>query len=246
LERLNWQIGHVIAMRNENERTKSLLLSVPHWPSHQAGQHIDLRLTAEDGYQVERSYSIASPPEEQRQIWLTVVRVDDGEVSPYLVDELRVGDGVELRGPIGGYFVWNATMRGPLLLIGGGSGIVPLMAILRHRAAIGSTVPVRLLVSWRSPADVIYRDELVQLVQNNPNLTIYQTFTRTPPVDWTGYHRRIDVALLQEVVWPVVRSALTFVCGPTPFVETAAAGLVTLGYAAPRIKTERFGATGES
>lgn len=246
MERLSWQIGQVIATRDENERTKSLLLSVPQWSAHQAGQHIDLRLTAEDGYQVERSYSIASPPEVQRQIWLTVVRADDGEVSPYLVDEVRVGDRIELRGPIGGYFVWNATMQGPLLLIGGGSGIVPLMAMLRHRAAIGSTVPVRLLASWRSSADVIYRDELAQLAQDDPNLTIYHTFTRTPPTDWSGYHRRIDAALLQEVAWSVERSALTFVCGPTPFVETAAASLVTLGYVASRIKTERFGATGGS
>jgi ferredoxin-NADP reductase len=213
---------------------------------HRAGQHVDVRLTAEDGYQAERSYSIASPPEDQPHVTLTVERLDDGEVSPYLTGELRVGDKLELRGPIGGYFVWEAHMGGPLLLVAGGSGIVPLMAMLRHRAAAGSTVPTRLLYSSRSPDEVIYRDELDRLISSTTMLEVVETLTRMQPPGWTGYHRRIDTEMLRAVAWPPDQHPLAFICGPTPFVETAATSLVTLGYDPARIKTERFGPTGET
>jgi ferredoxin-NADP reductase len=244
--RLSWQFGEVLATQQETARTKSITLAVPNWRGHQPGQHVDVRLTAEDGYQVERSYSIASPPEQDQRLTLTVEQLDDGEVSPYLVDELRVGDKLELRGPIGGYFVWEAHMGGPLLLIGGGSGIVPLMAMIRHRVAVGITIPIRLLYSARSYEDVIFRDELARLVKSTPMLEVVYTLTRVQQPGWTGYHRRIDINLLREVAWPADQHPLVFICGPTPFVETAAASLVALGYEPGRIKTERFGPTGEA
>jgi ferredoxin-NADP reductase len=205
---------------------------------------VDVRLTAPDGYQAERSYSIASPPEEQPLVTLTVERLDDGEVSPYLTEELRVGDQLELRGPIGGYFVWEASMGGPLLLVAGGSGIVPLMAMLRHRAAVGSSVPTRLLYSSRSYEDIIYRDELTRLVKSTSRLEVVHTLTRAQPPGWTGYQRRIDADMLREVAWPADQGPLVYICGPTPFVETAAGSLVTLGQEPGRVKTERFGPTG--
>jgi ferredoxin-NADP reductase len=245
LGRLTWQLGEVVATQPETPRTKSITLTVPNWMGHQAGQHVDVRLTAEDGYQAERSYSIASPPEEPR-VTLTIERLDDGEVSPYLTDELRLGDKLELRGPIGGYFVWEASMGGPLLLVAGGSGIVPLMAMIRHRAAVGSTIPTRLLYSSRSFEEVIYRDELDRLVKSSTMLEVVHTLTRVQPPGWMGYHRRIDTDLLREVAWPLDQRPLMFICGPTPLVETAAASLVTLGYEPGRIKTERFGPTGEA
>ncbi len=245
LGRLNWQFGEVLATQVETVRTKSITLAVPNWMGHRPGQHVDVRLTAEDGYQAERSYSIASPPEEDQRVTLTVERLDDGEVSPYLTDELRAGDKMELRGPIGGYFVWEALMGGPLLLVAGGSGIVPLMAMIRHRAAVGSTIATRLLYSSRSSEDVIYRDELERLVRNTTMLEVVQTLTRVQPPGWSGYHRRIDTEMLREVAWPLDQRPLTYICGPTPFVETAAASLVTLGYNPGHIKTERFGPTGE-
>lgn len=219
---------------------------VPSWPGHRPGQHVDVRLTAEDGYQAERSYSISSPSEESPHVTLTVERIADGEVSPYLVDELRIGDKLELRGPIGGYFAWEAQLGGPLLLIAGGSGIVPLMAMLRHRAAVSSTVPTRLLYSSRSYDDVIFRDELARLTIHGTNLEAIYTLTRSQPADWTGYRRRIDTEMLRDVAWPSDRQALAYICGPTPLVEAAAGSLVTLGYASARIKTERFGPTGGS
>src|SRR5256714_12858078 len=232
--RLTWQLGEVVTTQPETARTKSITLIVPNWMGHQAGQHVDVRLTAADGYQAERSYSIASPPEEAPRVTLTVERLDDGEVSPYLTEELRVGDKLELRGPIGGYFVWEAQMGGPLLLVAGGSGIVPLMAMLRHRAAASSTVATRLLYSSRSLEDVIYRDELDHLVKSSPMLEVVQTLTRAQPPGWTGYARRIDTQMLREVAWPVEQSPQIFICGPTPFVETAAASLWGL-----RPETER-------
>src|SRR6266567_1462035 len=245
LERLTWQLGEIVATQEETARTKSITLAAPNWNGHRPGQHVDVRLTAEDGYQVERSYSIASAPEQGQQLTLTIERLDDGEVSPYLVDELRIGDKLELRGPIGGYFVWEARLGGPLLLVAGGSGIVPLMAMIRHRAAIGSTVATRLLYSSRSYADIIYRDALDHLVKSTTMLAVVHTLTRAQPPGWTGYHRRIDPEMLREVAWSSDQRPLTFVCGPTPFVETAAASLVTLGHDPARIKTERFGPTGE-
>jgi len=244
LGRLNWQSGEVIATQVETEQTKSLTLSVPEWMEHRPGQHVDVRLTAEDGYQAERSYSIASPPEEIQRLTLTIERINDGEVSPYLVDELQVGDKLELRGPIGGYFVWEPGQGGPLLLVGGGSGIVPLMAMLRHRAAAGSAVPTRLLYSSRSYGEIIYRDELDRFARTDATLEVIHTLTRAQPPGWTGYRRRIDRELLREVAWSPERGALAFICGPTPFVEIAATELQALHYAPERIKTERFGPTG--
>ncbi len=246
LGRLSWQFGEVVATEQETARAKSITLALPGWRGHQAGQHVDVRLTAEDGYQAERSYSIASPPEEAPRVTLTIERLDDGEVSPYLTDDLRIGDKLELRGPIGGYFVWQASIGGPLLLVAGGSGIVPLMAMIRHRAAVHSTVATRLLYSSRSLEDVIYRDELDQLMKSSSMLEVVQTLTRVQPPGWTGYSRRIDTQMLREVAWPVEQRPLAFICGPTPFVETAAASLVELGNEPGRIKTERFGPTGEA
>jgi ferredoxin-NADP reductase len=246
LGRLTWQTGEVVAKKTETLRTVSLALAVPNWPGHLAGQHVDVRLTAEDGYQAERSYSIASPPEERMLVTLTVERLDDGEVSPYLADELRVGDQVELRGPIGGYFVWEVSTGGPLLLVAGGSGLVPLMAIIRHRKATGSTVPTRLLYSSRSYEEIIYRDELDQLVRGEAGLEVIHTLTRSQPPGWTGYRRRIDDSLLREVAWPSEQHPLAYICGPTQMVETAASVLVPLGYDPARVKTERFGPTGGS
>jgi ferredoxin-NADP reductase len=235
-----------VTIRPETARTKSITLALPNWIGHRAGQHVDVRLTAEDGYQAERSYSIASPPEETPRVTLTVERIDDGEVSPYLTEDLRVGDKLELRGPIGGYFVWDVSMGGLLLLVAGGSGIVPLMAILRHRAATSSSVPTRLLYSSRSLEDVMYRDELDHLVKNTTMLEVVQTLTRVQPPGWTGYTRRIDMQMLREVAWPVEQRPIAYICGPTPFVETAAASLVALGHQPARIKTERFGPAGEA
>ena len=219
------------------------MLDVPGWGGHRPGQHVDVRLTAEDGYQAQRSYSIASASVEDR-LELTVERIDDGEVSPYLVDDLLPGDRFELRGPIGGYFVWDDEPGGPVLLLAGGSGIAPLMSMLRHRAASGSAVPTRLLYSSRSLTDVIYRDELDRLAGNGAGLEIRLTLTRSQPPGWEGYARRIDDELLAEVAWPPAGRPLAFVCGPTTFVEVAAGALTSLGYEAASIKTERFGPTG--
>ena len=218
------------------------MLDVPDWQRHRAGQHVDVRLTAEDGYQAERSYSIASAPEDGHVV-LTVERLEDGEVSSYLVGELQVGDQIEVRGPVGGWFVWDEELGGPLLLLGGGSGIVPLRAMIRHHVAVESSVPLRLLYSSRSLDDVIYRDELMRLAPSG-ELDIRITLTRSWPEDWQGYRRRIDRELLEDIAWPVSEHPLTYVCGPTSFVETAAATLVGLGHDPGRIRTERFGPTG--
>jgi ferredoxin-NADP reductase len=227
----------------ETPRVRSLVLTVPGWPGHLAGQHVDVRLTAQDGYQALRTYSIASAPEEGGRLVLTVERIEDGEVSPYLVDELRPGDRLELRGPVGGYFVWEAHMADPLLLVAGGSGICPLMSMLRHRAVRSSTVPTRLLYSARSLEDVIYRAELDRL-ERGAGLQVHVTLTRSRPEGWTGFARRVDREMLATIAWPPERRPLTFVCGPTPFVEAVAESLVALGHRPDRIKTERFGPTG--
>ena len=240
---LEWQLGSVAELVQETPRVASLVLDVPDWQGHLAGQHVDVRLTADDGYQAQRSYSIASAPEDPR-LAITVERLDDGEVSPYLVGEVRKGDKVELRGPIGGYFVWRATDDRPLLLVAGGSGIVPLMAMLRHRAAAHSATPTRLLYSSRSLDDVIYRAELERLGSAGDGLAVSHTLTRNQPPGWTGYARRIDRAMLAEVTWPKEQMPEVFICGPTSFVEAAATLLVAMGYAPQSIKTERFGATG--
>jgi ferredoxin-NADP reductase len=237
--RLTWQVAKVSAVTVETASVRTLTLDVPDWPGHQAGQHLDIRLTAEDGYVAERSYSIASAPGEP--VAITVERLDDGEVSPYLTDELRAGDDLELRGPIGGYFVWEPEDGGPLLLLAGGSGIVPLRSILRHRERAGSAVPVRLLYSSRTLDDVIYRAEFDQPASS---VEVIHTLTRSQPPGWSGYARRVDAALLSEVAWPAAAMPLAYVCGPTSFVETLSQALVQAGYPPERVKTERFGATG--
>ncbi len=251
--RIAWRVATVIDVVPETPSTRTLVLDVPDWPGHRAGQHVDVRLTAEDGYQAERSYSIASPPEDTR-VSLTIERLKDGEVSPYLFEELRPGDKFELRGPIGGYFVWHIPIGGPLLLVAGGSGIVPLMAMLRHRRAalaaadpgLGRRLPARLLYSSRRWDDVIYRDELAGLVENDETLEVTHTLTREQPEGWTGFKRRIDRAMLEQVAWPPSEQPRVFVCGPTPLVEGVAAALVELGHAPALVKTERFGPTGGS
>jgi len=238
--RLTWETATVASVADETARVRTISLSVPDWAGHRAGQHIDVRLTAEDGYQAEREYSIASAPGEP--VSITVERLEDGEVSPYLTEELRVGDELELRGPVGGYFVWDVADGGPLLLLAGGSGVVPLRAILRHRERVGSTVPVRLLYSSRSLADVIYRSELDQ---PSEGVTVIHTLTRQQPPGWTGYARRVDQQMIAEVAWPAADGPLAYACGPTSFVEGVASDLVAFGYPPRRIRTERFGATGQ-
>jgi ferredoxin-NADP reductase len=241
--KLLWRLAEVVDVVPETPRTKSLVLEVPGWEGHRAGQHVDVRLTAPDGYRAQRSYSVASAPEDGRLV-LTVDRLDDGEVSPYLTDELVVGDRLELRGPIGGWFVWEAKDGGPLLLVAGGSGVAPLMAMVRHRAAVGSEVPTRLVYSSRSYEEIIYREELEALATQDDSLEVIHTLTRSRPKGWDGYDRRIDARLLSEVAWSPEERPLAFVCGPTPLVEAAAAALVELGHDLARVKTERFGATG--
>ncbi len=240
---LEWQLGQVAELVQETPRVASLVLDIPDWRGHLAGQHVDVRLTAEDGYQAERSYSIASAPEDPR-VAITVERLDDGEVSPYLVGEVRTGDKVELRGPIGGYFVWKGSDDRPVLLVAGGSGIVPLMAMIRHRAANHWQTPTRLLYSSRSEDDVIYRAELDRLASAGDGLTVAHTLTRMQPPGWRGYARRIDRAMLAEVAWPKEQMPIVYVCGPTPMVESVASLLVDMGYDPASVKTERFGATG--
>jgi ferredoxin-NADP reductase len=242
--RLIWRLGDVTELIDETPRVRTVVVAVPDWPGHLAGQHVDVRLTADDGYQAQRSYSIASAPEARDRLALTVERLADGEVSPYLAGELRAGDRLELRGPIGGYFVWDVGVGGPLLLVAGGSGVCPLMAMLRHRAACRSPVPTRLLYSSRALEDVIYREELDRLATTSDGLEVVHTLTRVQPPGWSGYKRRIDRGMLSDVAWPADQHPLAFVCGPTVLVESVATSLLVLGHQADRIKTERFGPTG--
>ena len=235
--RLAWLTASIAGGAEETPRVRTLDLDVPGWGGHRAGQHLDVRLTSEDGYQAERSYSIASPPGDG--IAITIERLEDGEVSPYLVDDARDGDQFEVRGPIGGYFVWDGDEPEPVLLIAGGSGVVPLMAMARHRAQIGSTTPMKLLYSSRTWEDVIYRDDLETL-----GIDVVHTLTRGQPPGWTGYSRRIDVDMLRDVAWPASESPRVYVCGSTRFVDAGADGLLELGYEPAWIRTERFGATG--
>jgi ferredoxin-NADP reductase len=237
LGRLSWLVAEISAAATETPRVRTLELDVPGWSGHRAGQHLDVRLTAEDGYQAQRSYSIASAPGEPLAI--TVERLDEGEVSPYLVEEAHEGDRLEVRGPIGGYFVWDGDEPEPVLLVAGGSGVVPLMAMARHRALLGSEAPMRLLYSSRTWEDVIYADELQTL-----GLDVVHTLTREQPPGWTGYARRIDDELLREVAYPAAEAPRVYVCGSTRFVDAAADGLVRLDYDPSWIRTERFGATG--
>jgi ferredoxin-NADP reductase len=239
--RLTWQVAAVSEVIDETPRVRTLVLDVPDWPGHRAGQHLDVRLTAEDGYRAERSYSIASAPGEP--VSITVERLDEGEVSPYLTEDLRAGDSLELRGPVGGYFVWEPGGDGVLLLVAGGSGIVPLRAMLRHRERSRSAIGVRLLYSARSQQDLIYAAELDKYADG---VGVTYSLTRQQPPGWPGLSSRLDAALLGDLAWPASASPLAYVCGPTSFVETVAAGLVGLGYPAQQVKTERFGATGGS
>jgi ferredoxin-NADP reductase len=243
LGRLSWRLANVVEVRPETDRVVTLALEVPDWDGHLPGQHVDVRLTAEDGYRAERAYSIASSPDGGR-IELAVERLEDGEVSPYLAGELRPGDQLELRGPVGGYFVWEPGRGGPLLLVAGGSGVAPLMAMVRYRAATGREVPARLLYSSRTEEDVIFREELDRLADAGDGLTVTHALTRAQPPGWAGYARRIDAVMLEEVGWRPGERPLIYVCGPTRLVEAVAGDLVALGHDPVRVKTERFGPTG--
>jgi ferredoxin-NADP reductase len=236
--RLSWQTAAVTSIARETSSVVTIELEPPDWPDHRAGQHLDVRLTAEDGYTAERSYSIASAPGEPLAI--TVEQLENGEVSPYLTEELRAGDELELRGPIGGYFVWEPADGSPLMLIAGGSGVVPLRSMLRHRLRTGSAVPARLLYSSRTLPDVIYHGELDQY---GDGVRVICTLTRSQPPGWTGYSGRVTAAMLTETVWPASQHPLAFICGPTSFVEAVAENLIGLGYPPERVKTERFGGT---
>jgi ferredoxin-NADP reductase len=239
--RLTWQLATVVELVDETPRTRSIILDHTTWAGHHAGQHVDVRLTAEDGYQAQRSYSIASSPEDEH-LMLTVERLEDGEVSSYLVDELIPGDQLELRGPIGGYFIWEESLGGPLVLVAGGSGIVPLHAMLRHWAAGAHATEVSLLYSSRTLADVIYREELSHFDQSN--VRVHLALTREWPSGWTGHRGRFDQPFLADVIPRPAQRPLVYVCGPTSFVENVAQALVQIGHDPERIKTERFGPTG--
>jgi len=241
---LEWQIATVTAITTETARAKTFTLELPAWRAHRAGQHYDVRLTAEDGYQAQRSYSIASEPERAGEVDLTVELISDGEVSAYMHEVLVPGDRIEVRGPIGGYFVWEASDPGALGLVAGGSGVVPLMAMLRHRAAAGGRQPAVLLYSARIADDVIYAGELERIAAAQDGVRVVRTLTRGAPEGWTGYTRRIDAEMLREVLGPLGAEVRVFVCGPTLLVESVADALVGIGVPAARIKTERFGPTG--
>jgi ferredoxin-NADP reductase len=240
---LGWKIATVAEINDETSDVKSFSLLVPQWQTHRPGQHVDVRLTAADGYQAQRSYSIASAAGPDGRVDLTVERIAEGEVSPYFHDVVITGDEVEVRGPIGGYFVWEPSFGGPLLLIAGGSGVVPLMAILRERARVDAPVSATLVYSSRTWDDVIYRDELEQLAANDDGLRVLHTLTRAQPPGWTGFARRIDRPMLEEALGGIGPQPLTYICGPTLLVEAAANGLVDLGVDPGRIRTERFGPT---
>jgi ferredoxin-NADP reductase len=242
-KRLEWQLAPVRDVVVETRRVKSLMLQPASWPGHLPGQHVDIRLTAEDGYQAQRSYSIASAPEDEL-LALTVERVKDGEVSPYLLDELRVGDKLELRGPIGGYFVWTGAARDPVYLLAGGTGITPLMSILRHRDRLPSRPPALLIYSARSWEDIVYRDELAAMMRRDSSFRLVYALTRQQPKDWTGHRGRIDKSFLSADGFPPAHNPTIYICGPTTFVETAAGLLVELGFDPLSIKTERFGPSG--
>jgi ferredoxin-NADP reductase len=240
-QRLTWRTVTVAQVRQETAAARTLVLDVPDWPGHLAGQHVDIRLTAEDGYSTERSYSLAS---ESSTVELTVQAVPDGEVSPYLVEVAQPGDQFEIRGPVGGYFTWRTSDTAPVLLVAGGSGVVPLMAMIRTRADAGSRTPFRLIYSVRGPDDAFYVDELARRVRDDQGLDVSWVYTRSAPPDWPRKPGRIDAATLQAAGWPGSFDPLCYVCGPTPFVETVANLLVDAGHAAKNVKTERFGPTG--
>jgi ferredoxin-NADP reductase len=240
-----WRVGTVVALHDETATARTITLDVLDWPGHVAGQHVDVRLTAPDGYSAVRSYSIASAPNSQQRVQITVERLPNGEVSPYLTQEVIVGDRLELRGPIGGWFVWRSQQTEPVQLVAGGSGIVPLMAMIRSRASSGSTGQFRLLYSVREPGAVFYRDELRALSTEHRSLIVTYAYTRTVPKDWRRPPGRIDAALIADTTWPADLGPTCYVCGPTPFVETVANLLAASGNVGDKIRTERFGPTGE-
>lgn len=239
-----WRIGTVVALHDETATARTITLEVPDWPGHVAGQHVDVRLTAEDGYSAIRSYSIASAPNAEGRVQLTVEGLPDGEVSPYLTRELAVRDRLELRGPIGGWFIWRAQQMEPIQLIAGGSGIVPLMAMIRSRMSEGSTAPFRLLYSVRGPEAVFYRDELRSLADQGNSVAVTFAYTRSAPPGWSRPPGRIDAGLISSATWPSDFVPTSYICGPTPFVEGAAGLLSACGHAPNKIRTERFGPTG--
>ena len=241
---IGWQLATVGSIHDETPTVRTFTLRLPGWRGHRPGQHVDLRLTAEDGYSVERSYSIASEPERAGEIDITVERIEGGEISPFLNEVVVPGDRLEVRGPIGGYFVWEAALGGPLLLVAGGSGVVPLMAMVRHRARSAPSVATRLLFSSRTYDEIIYRDELDRLASDGGGFEVIHTLTRAQPPDWTGYGRRIDEAMLADALEPLGEQTRAYACGPTALVEAVANGLVRLGLPPDRIRTERFGPTG--
>jgi len=240
--RTTWRVAEVVEVRDETPRVRTLKLHVPDWPGHKPGQHVDVRLTDEEGLQAQRSYSIATPPEE-KMISLAVERLEDGEVSPYLAREVRVGDRFELRGPIGGYFVWTVECGGPLVLIGGGSGVVPLVSMLRHRATQKATMPAKLIYSARRYEELIFREEIDRLAASDPHLEVAYTLTREQPAGWQGGTKRLDKESLKELVPAPNVNPQIFVCGPTGLVEATARLLVEIGHDRGRIRTERFGPT---
>jgi ferredoxin-NADP reductase len=240
-----WRAGTVVALHDETATARTITLEVPDWPGHLAGQHVDVRLTAADGYAAVRSYSVASAPNSERRVELTVERLPDGEVSPYLTRDVAVGDRLELRGPIGGWFVWRPQQAEPIQLIAGGSGLVPLMAMIRSRAAARSTAQFRLLYSVREPGAVFYRNELRALSDHDSSVNVTYAYTRSAPKDWPRQPGRIDAGLIAQTTWPSNLSPTCYVCGPTSFVESVVPLLTSSGNDSKNIKTERFGPTGE-
>ena len=240
-----WRVGAVIALHDETATARTITLEISDWPDHVAGQHVDVRLTASDGYSAVRSYSIASAPNSEGRVELTVERLPNGEVSPYLTQEVAIGDSLEVRGPIGGWFVWRTQQTEPIQLVAGGSGIVPLMAMIRSRALAGSTAPFRLLYSVRKPEAVLYRQELQALLDQDHSLGLTYAYTRVAPKDWPRPAGRIDAALIANTAWPSRLEPTCYVCGPTSFVESASRLLTTIGNNPDKIRTERFGPTGE-
>jgi ferredoxin-NADP reductase len=245
LGRLTWRVGTVVALHDETATARTITLEIPDWPGHLAGQHVDVRLTASDGYSAVRSYSIASAPNSERRVQLTVERLPDGEVSPYLTQEVAVGDSLELRGPIGGWFVWRTEQTEPIQLVAGGSGVVPLMAMIRSRAAAGSTAPFRLLYSVREPGAVFYREGLQALSDHSHSVSLTYAYTRAAPKDWSRPPGRIDGTLIAHTAWPSNLFPTCYVCGPTSFVESATDLLIASGNGRDKIRTERFGPTGD-
>jgi len=245
LGRVTWRTGKVVALLDETLTARTIVIVVPDWPGHVAGQHIDVRLTAPDGYSAVRSYAIASAPSPDVRIEITVDRLPNGEVSPYLTQQVMVGDELELRGPIGRWFVWRPEQVGPVQLVAGGSGIVPLMAMIRSRTSAGSTVPFRLLYSLREPGAIFYRHELQTLSSQGDSVVVTYAYTRVTPKDWPRPAGRIDAELITSGTWPSSLRPSSYVCGPTSFVESATDLLIAAGHDRERIRTERFGATGE-